>query len=247
MAYPVCIPFFAELSTGPGDPRYKKYAVYRLSHVDRDKREVVFCNDFSAMSPGVPYIVVVKEGDLNIASDKEQLVNYREGPIDVTAEPVNSEINVFDAGGDIIGKVQWCGTFKELGNDESASRGIYVMQSDGTFRRISNRDAQYQSVTTKAFRSFIETLGILPRNAYNIKYQYQEQGEGDSPVTDFPTDNYNGESDMPPYDDETGVEPVLRLVDADGTSQYYDLQGRKLGSTLKKGIYITNGRKVIKR
>ena len=248
MAYPVCIPFFAELSTGPGDPRYKKYAVYRLSHVDRDKREVVFCNDFSAMSPGVPYIVVVKEGDLNIASDKDQLVNYREGPIDVTAEPVNSEINVFDAGGDIIGKVQWCGTFKELGNDESASRGIYVMQSDGTFRRISNRDAQYQSVTTKAFRSFIETLGILPRNAYNIKYQYQEQGEGDSPVTDFPTDNYNGESDMPPYDDETGVEPVLRLVDADGTSQYYDLQGRRIANGQKpsaKGLYITNGRQVV--
>ena len=259
MAYPVCIPFFAELSTGPDDPRYKKFAVYRLSHVDRDKKEVVFCNDFSVMSPGVPYIVVVKEGDLNIASDKEQLVNYREGPIDVTAEPVNSEINVFDAGGDIIGKVQWCGTFKELSNDESASRGIYVMQSDGTFRRVSNRGAQYQSVTTKAFRSFIETLGILPRNAYNIKYQYQEQGDEQRPVTDFPTNNYNGEDDMPPYDDETGVEPVLRLVDADGTSQYYDLQGRKLGSTfnvqrsmfnvqrstLKKGIYITNGRKVV--
>ena len=250
MAYPVCIPFFAELSTGPDDPRYKKFAVYRLSHVDRDKKEVVFCNDFSVMSPGVPYIVVVKEGDLNIASDKEQLVNYREGPIDVTAEPVNSEINVFDAGGDIIGKVQWCGTFKELSNDESASRGIYVMQSDGTFRRVSNRGAQYQSVTTKAFRSFIETLGILPRNAYNIKYQYQEQGDEHRPVTDFPTNNYNGEDDMPPYDDETGVEPVLRLVDTDGTSQYYDLQGRRIADGQKpsaKGIYITNGRKVIKK
>lgn len=248
MAYPVCIPFFAELATGLDDPRYKKYAVYRLSHVDRDKKEVVFCNDFSVMSPGVPYIVVVKEGELNIASDKDQLVNYREGPIEVTAEPVDSEINVFDTGGDIIGKVLWKGTFKELSNEESASRGIYVMQSDGTFRRISNRGAQYQSVTTKAFRSFIETLGILPRNAYNIKYQYQEQGEEDFPVTDFPTNNYNSEGDMPPYDDETGVEPVLRLVDADGTSQYYDLQGRRIANGHKpsaKGIYITNGRQVV--
>lgn len=248
MAYPVCIPFFAELSTGPDDPRNKKYAVYRLSHVDRDKKEVVFSNDFPVMSPGAPYIVVVKEGELNIASDKDQMVNYREGSIEVTAEPVNSDINVLDAGGDIIDKVQWCGTFKELSNDESANRGIYVMQSDGTFRRVSNRGAQYQSVTTKPFRSFIETLGILPRNAYNIKYQYQEQGEGDFPVTDFPSNNYNDEGDMPPYGDETGVEPVLRLVDADGTSQYYDLQGRRIANGHKpsaKGIYITNGRQVV--
>ena len=55
---------------------------------------------------------------------------------------------------------------------------------------------------------------------------------------------------MPPYDDETGVEPVLRLVDADGTSKYYDLQGRPLADGQRPsapGIYITNGRKVVKK
>ena len=240
MAYPVCIPFFAELES-------KKYSLYRLNYVDWDKKEVVFCNDFPVMSAGVPYIVVVKEGELNIASDKDQMKNYREGPIDVMAEPVSHDINVLDASGNIIGKVQWNGTFKELSNDESANRGIYVMQSDGTFRRVSNRSAQYQSVTTKAFRSFIETLGILPRNAYNIKYQYQEQGDEESPVTDFPANNYSGEGSMPPYSDETGVEPVLRLVDADGTSHYYDLQGRRIPNSQKpkaKGIYIYKGKKV---
>ena len=53
---------------------------------------------------------------------------------------------------------------------------------------------------------------------------------------------------MPPYGDETGVEPVLRLVDADGTSQYYDLQGRRISDGQRpsaKGIYIPNGRQVV--
>ena len=248
MAYPICLPFFAELATGPNDPRLNKFALYKLSHVDWDKKEVVFNNDFPVISSGVPYVVVVKEGELNIAADRDQIVNYREGPIDVTAEPARYDINVLDAGGNIVDKVQWCGTFKELDNDQCTSRGIYVMQSDGTFRRVSNRSTQYQRVTTKAFRSFIETLGVLPRNAYTIKYKYQEQGDEDFPVTDFPSNNYYGEGDMPPYDDETNVEPVLRLVDADGTNRYYDLQGRRIADGQRpsaKGIYITNGRQVV--
>ena len=88
----------------------------------------------------------------------------------------------------------------------------------------------------------------ISANAYTIKYKYQEQGDEDFPVTDFPSNNYYGEGDMPPYDDETNVEPVLRLVDADGTNRYYDLQGRRIADGQRpsaKGIYITNGRKVV--
>jgi len=250
VAYPICLPFFAELASSSEDARFNKYKLYRLSHVDKDKREVVFCNEFPIVSAGEPFVLVVNEGQLTFQSDMYQLVNHYEGPVEVKAEPKSFDISVRDANGDVVDKVKWCGTYQELSNDESANRGIYLMQSDGTFRRVSNRSAQYQSVTTKPFRSFIETLGILPRNAYTIMYQYQMQGDEEFPVTNFPAVDYNGESDMPPYDDETGVEPVLRLVDADGTSHYYDLQGRRIANRQQpsaKGIYITNGKKVIKK
>ena len=41
----------------------------------------------------------------------------------------------------------------------------------------------------------------------------------------------------------TGINPVIRTIDNDGTHQYYDLSGRKLNSKPQKGIYIDNGKK----
>ena len=41
-----------------------------------------------------------------------------------------------------------------------------------------------------------------------------------------------------------------KSVDADGTVRFYDLQGRYIGTSLDgqpKGIYICNGKKVIKK
>ena len=247
MAYPICLPFFGELAFNSEDPRFNIYKIFRLDYIDRDKKELVFCNDFPIVSSGYPYVLVVNEGELNIESDMDQMVNHFPGPIEVKANPIAQEIKVLDANDDVIDTVMWQGTFKQLTNEESANRGIYLMQSDGTFRRVSNRGVQYQSVTTKPFRSFIETLGVLPRNAYTIKYQYQEQGDGQDeyPVMDFPSILFNDNDDMPPYDDETSVKPVLRLVDSDGTSQYYDLQGRRIDTPRRKGIYVNNDRKVV--
>ena len=221
-----------------------------IAHVP-GKSEVVFNNDFPVLSSGWPYVVVVKEGELTITSDMSQLVNHQAGPIEVKARPVSRDIDVIGASGDVVDQVSWCGTYQEVSNNESVSRGIYVMQSDGTFRRISNRSAQYQSVTVKPFRSFLETLGVLTRNAYTIKYQYQEQGEDDYPVTDFPTNDYNDESGMPPYDDETAISDAVRQHHPAATADaqlIYDLQGRRVANgecSMKKGLYITRGKKVI--
>lgn len=39
----------------------------------------------------------------------------------------------------------------------------------------------------------------------------------------------------------------FRSIDTDGTSHYFDLQGRMLNSKPEKGLYIEDGRKLIKR
>ena len=48
------------------------------------------------------------------------------------------------------------------------------------------------------------------------------------------------------HDSPTGIQPTIRAIDADGTSRYFDLQGRMLNGAPVKGLYINDGKKVIK-
>ena len=45
----------------------------------------------------------------------------------------------------------------------------------------------------------------------------------------------------------TGIQPTLRTIDADGTSRYFDLQGRMLNGKPEKGLYIEDGKKILVR
>jgi hypothetical protein len=57
------------------------------------------------------------------------------------------------------------------------------------------------------------------------------------PVINFEGDVVNGE--------ETGINPVIRTIEANGSNRYFDMQGRQIsGKPTTKGIYIINGNKV---
>ena len=85
-------------------------------------------------------------------------------------------------------------------------------------------------------------------------YKYHEEGdENDSNLTAFPTTDYEGDGDMPPYDDEVtvGILPVVSDTQLLNSStpqllNYYDLQGRRLNGKPAKGMYIYKGKKVNK-
>ena len=47
-------------------------------------------------------------------------------------------------------------------------------------------------------------------------------------------------------DDTTGLQ-YIRTTDADGTEQWYDLQGRRIERPTQKGMYIHNGRKEVRK
>lgn len=49
----------------------------------------------------------------------------------------------------------------------------------------------------------------------------------------------------PDADDPTGIRPLIRTVEADGTHRYYDLSGRRLPGKPQRGVYIDNGVKKI--
>ena len=45
---------------------------------------------------------------------------------------------------------------------------------------------------------------------------------------------------------ETTAIESLRTVDLDGTEHWYDLGGRSIAAPARRGIYIVNGKKIIK-
>ena len=47
-------------------------------------------------------------------------------------------------------------------------------------------------------------------------------------------------------DATTGIQPTILTIDADGTVSYFDLQGRMLNDKPVKGLYIENGKKILK-
>ena len=44
----------------------------------------------------------------------------------------------------------------------------------------------------------------------------------------------------------SGIQPIIRTIDADGTNRYFDLQGRMLNGKPDKGMFIENGKKMVK-
>ena len=60
-------------------------------------------------------------------------------------------------------------------------------------------------------------------------------------------DNLDFEATIPYIESApTGILPTIQTIEADGTSRYFDLQGRMLNGKPNKGVYIENGKKVIR-
>ena len=56
------------------------------------------------------------------------------------------------------------------------------------------------------------------------------------------------DADIPtPSSDPTGINPIIQTIDADGTCHYFDLQGRLLNGKPVKGLYIEDGKKILKK
>lgn len=196
-------------------------------------------------------MLVVKQGTLTLQSDADNMHYSEHQPFQVKAQPEYYEVPVTDAEGNTVSHVKWQGTYSLMSNDECTDSHAYIIQSDGTFRRISNQSADYSKIAIQTFRSFYSAEDVLEQNAYKMMFHYQEQGDEHYPIEAFPADRFDDEDDMPAYSENdivTGITSVMRLVDRDGTARYYDLQGRPLsGRPTMRGIYVNEGRKVVVR
>ena len=225
-AYTLCLPYDLDLSKMSGNVLAR---AYRLAYVK--DREYIFTNEFGLLSAGVPYLVVVYEGELKLdasnvlvhsnPSDGYQVFEWSDDPA-VSGQEVGL----------------WRGTFDIISNDVAAELKAHTLSNDGKFRRISNAPG-YQGAYIGTFRAFFMPYESDGYYAFTTKFVYQENGEEDTEIQDFPAGSFEGDND---YTYETTGIGTIHTIDSDGTHRYYDMQGRQLRQRPAKGLYIENGK-----
>ena len=232
--------------------------VYRLRFKEEYYKQFVFLPEDGTnpnlMQAGRAYLVVVMKGQLNLSATGVQLSNT---VVDDEQNVVNSfEDWYFEDKFTPVGK--WQANFKSISDVEADEMNIYGLRDDGTWARFQSEDGVEKNHLS-AFRGYFEAdeSGDSPAEArmraaakpgtYKTMFQTSEQ-QGTSTGESINFDNLDYEGNIPFNDDNTtGIEPTIRAIDADGTSRYFDLQGRLLNGKPDKGLYIENGKKFINR
>ena len=237
-AYTLCLPYAIDIEEQVGNITDVEANTLHYVNTDFDKKQYDFAfhYHYPKLVAGGGYMIVVKKGELNLNAED----------VDVVSEP--TDWNVVDwKTKDDCGK--WRGTFSRISNDDAAKSWAYHLNTDGKFRRISNEKPEHQGAYVGAFRAAYFANSFSGRNTYNVRYaDIYPGGDDENPdrIVNFPVDEYEGDGPYADYDEEdsNGIRQIKERQMSDG--KYYDLQGRQLTAEPTKGIYIINGRKIIK-
>ena len=237
-AYTVCLPYNFGIYE---DSEKCSASIFRLVSVT-DNYEFVFTNDFSYITAGTPYVVVMNKGELRLDAQNVKL----------TAKPMETEYynkvyatyqDAISEGANQVG--WWRGTFRTITNEEGSAMHAFGL-TNGKWKVVRNDSEQYRRCYVPTFRAFYVPLKHTGNWIYDMKYIYSESGEEVGRMTNFPTDSFD--SDLLDYDDESsGVSPVIHTIDHDGTHRYYNMQGVLLPGRPSNGMYISNGKKIISK
>ena len=230
--------------------------VFRLRFKEEYYKQLIFLPDAnpSLMQAGRAYLVVVIKGQLNLSATGVMLTNT---VIDDEQNVVNSfEDWYFEDKFTPVGK--WKANFRSISDVEADNMNIYGLRADGTWARFHSEDGVEQH-RLSAFRGYLEVDASADSPAaarmraaarpgiYKTMFQVSDQ-QGTSTGENVNYDNLGYEANIP-YTDSTptDIRTTLRAIDADGTSRYFDLQGRLLYVKPDKGLFIENGKKVFIR
>ena len=229
--------------------------IYRLRFKEEYYKQFVFLPDDGAnpnlMQAGRAYLVVVTKGQLNLSATGVTLIN---AIVDDEQNVVYSfEDWYFNDNFTPVGK--WQANFRSISDVEADAMNIYGLRDDGTWARFQSEDGVEQ-YRLSAFRGYFEadaseaartTRAAAQPGTYKTMFQNSDQA-GTSTSEQANSDNLGYEATIPYIESApTGIQPTIRAIDADGTSRYFDLQGRLLNGKPVKGVYIDNGKKRINR
>lgn len=223
----VCLPYDFNL---PDDVVKGEQAdVYKLHKIDNEKKEFIFTNEFPSLSAGEPYLIVVKKGEFGLSAEGVEIISE---PKEGTA--------VYDAAmSKVVGRFK--GTFKKFTAEEGIKANAYGLRDGGKWIRYRNGYDGWETRFVKTFRCYFSFDTPTDINEYTMKFVRTENGDMETgEVTDFPSEWFEGEEGG--SDDPTGISSV-RVAGSD--TRLYDLQGRQVEGQPAKGLYISNGKKVI--
>ena len=222
----VCLPY--DFSLSDDVISNEEADVYKLHKIDNEKKEFIFTNEFPSLVAGEPYLIVVKKGEFGLSADGVEIISE---PKEGTA--------VYDAAmSKVVGRFK--GTFKRFYVTDGVPQNAYGLKG-GKFTRYRNDYKDWETRNVNTFRcyfSFDEPTNI---DEYTIKFVRTENGDMETEeVTDFPSEWFEDEDSS--TDDPTGISSV-RVVSSD--TRLYDLQGRRVEGQPAKGLYISNGKKIM--
>ena len=225
--------------------------IFRLAFKEEYYKQFIFLPDDSAtptlMQAGRSYLVIVTKGQMDLSATSVTLNNTI---VDDDQNVVNSfEDWYFEDKFTPVGK--WMANFQTISDVQADNMNIYGLREDGTWARFQSENGEEKNHLS-AFRGYFEADASVEANrraaakpgTYKTMFQTSDQ-QGTSTGENINYDNLNYEAAIPYIDNtSTDIQPTIRAIDTDGTSRYFDLQGRLLNGQPDKGLYIENGKKV---
>ncbi|MBO7068710.1 MAG: hypothetical protein J6W52_08535 [Bacteroidaceae bacterium] len=248
-AYTLCLPYefrFGELIE-PGKVKF-----YQLSFVDDYYKQFVFTAVADVAEAGKAYLAVVEQGEVSLNAYNVELMST-----ETTEQTEGTEVNDYGDWffNDNLTKVgQWVGNFKSISATEADDKNLYCLLEDGSWARFTsadNADAKLNPFRGYYLADVAESVPAAARAQAKAGKQYHTlfsnagvTNVSDSNVPDALNILYEG--DIPtPTTNPTGINPIIQTIEADGTSRYFDLQGRMLNGKPDRGVYIENGKKYV--
>jgi hypothetical protein len=247
-AYTVCLPYDMALSNyvEPG-----KVKLYQLSFIDNYYDQFVFTNVADSIKAGQAYLAIVERGDVNLNAVS---VTIKANANTENAAVVNDYEDWFF--NDNMTKVgQWTGNFKAISATEADDVNMFCLLDDGSWARLTSEDNPDAKLS--AFRGYYLADEVKEQAARSqtrsskkakvFRTLFSNVGsEGVSSGSVSGSSNMLYVADIPTPSSITDIAaPTIQTIEADGSSRYFDLQGRMLNGKPDKGIYINDGRKVM--
>ena len=234
--------------------------IFRMRFKEEYYKQFIFLPDDNAnpnlMKAGKAYLVVVTKGQLNLSATGVTLINTI---VDDDSDIVYSfEDWYFDDQYTPVGK--WHANFQHITDAQADEMNIYCMRDDGTWARFQSSEGSEEKYSLAAYRGYFEAdaqaearmraaakrAAALPGTYKTMLQAIEYQGTTAGDNVNYDIMEYEGNI---PFIDTTptGIQPTIITIDTDGTSRYFDLQGRLLNGKPEKGVYINNGKKIISR
>lgn len=180
-----------------------------------------------------------------------------------TAPQTSAGIKYYTLSGSTSSSLQ----FVEITGAPQANTPYLVAVSSDTEINLSVSESQSvtlkkesdNTASTGAFRFVGTTVGLTNAEAAAMQAYFLQDGNVWGKVT---TEYY--EAYLPPFrayivpiasgarstltggfDEETTSINTMQLTDNDGTTHYFDLNGRRINKPVAKGVYVVNGKKVL--